>query len=53
MLKSESRDELATKADLVKFEGIMTVKLVAIIAAILFVNKDAIVLLAQILGLTK
>ena len=53
-------DELATKADIAEmktdianFEGKMNVRFVATIAVILFVNKDAIMLLAHLLGLIK
>ena len=43
----------ATKADMAKLEGKMNVRFVATIAVILFVNKDAIMLLAHLLGLIK
>ncbi len=85
-LKSELRDELATKADIAelagvtkadiaelagatksyiaklegtmhadiaKLEGKMNVRFVATIAVILFVNKDALMLMAHLLGLVK
>lgn len=81
-LKTELRDELATKADIAelagatkadiaelagatkeaiaemktdiaKLEGKMNARFVATIAVILFVNKDAIMLLAHLLGLVK
>lgn len=41
------------KTDIAKFEGKMNVRFVATIAVILFVNKDAIMLLAHLLGLVK
>lgn len=52
-LKQELRDELATKADIARLEGKMNVRFVATIAVILLVNKDALMLMAHLLGLIK
>jgi len=63
-LKLELRDELATKADIAELRGAtkadiaelrgeMNVRFIATIAVILFVNKDAVMLIGHLLGLIK